>query len=101
MDSLGICFGAFDLILDPNGDFIFLEVNEAGQFLWIEEICPDFLVLAAFSAFLSGTSFNDWRPNLENRLQAVKSSKEYVFLADQQKQIAAAVRDKAPFDAPV
>jgi len=36
MGKLGIVFGCFDFIVTPNDEFIFLEVNEMGQFLWIE-----------------------------------------------------------------
>jgi len=35
MDDLGIVFGCFDLVVTPNDDYIFLEVNEMGAFL-----CP-------------------------------------------------------------
>jgi hypothetical protein len=37
MERLGIVFGCFDFIVTPNGDYIFLEVNEAGQFLFLEQ----------------------------------------------------------------
>jgi hypothetical protein len=30
-------FGAFDLIEQPNGEFVFLEVNPAGNWLWLED----------------------------------------------------------------
>ena len=30
-------YGAFDFALMPNGDWIFLEVNPAGEFAWIED----------------------------------------------------------------
>ena len=33
MASLGIVFGCYDFIVDKNGNYIFLEVNEMGQFL--------------------------------------------------------------------
>jgi glutathione synthase/RimK-type ligase-like ATP-grasp enzyme len=35
--ALGLVFGACDLILRPDGEYVFLEVNEQGQFLWLEE----------------------------------------------------------------
>lgn len=38
VSALGLCFGALDLILTPDGDYVFLEVNLHGQYLWIEEI---------------------------------------------------------------
>jgi hypothetical protein len=37
MTKLGIVFGCFDFIVTPEGDYVFLEVNEAGQFLFLEE----------------------------------------------------------------
>lgn len=36
--DLGLQYGAFDLIVTPSGDYIFLEVNPSGQFLWIEDL---------------------------------------------------------------
>lgn len=38
MKSLNISFGAIDMILTPNDDFVFLEVNPSGQWGWIEAI---------------------------------------------------------------
>jgi len=35
--DFNIFYGAYDFIVDPNGDYHFLEVNPAGQWLWIEE----------------------------------------------------------------
>lgn len=36
MSHLGLVFGAIDLRLTPDGQYVFLEVNPAGQFLYIE-----------------------------------------------------------------
>jgi hypothetical protein len=52
MESLGILFGAFDFIVTPDGEHVFLEVNPAGQFLWVEEANPEVLLLAPFVDFL-------------------------------------------------
>ena len=38
MELLGISFGCFDLILTPEGEYVFLEVNPSGQWLWIERL---------------------------------------------------------------
>lgn len=35
---LGLVFGALDLVLTPEGDYVFLEVNPNGQWGWIEEL---------------------------------------------------------------
>jgi len=37
MKRLGLNYGALDFILSENGDYIFLEINCAGQYLWIEQ----------------------------------------------------------------
>lgn len=55
MRDLGIVFGCFDLIVTPAGDYVFLEVNEAGAFLWLEEQLPDLPLTDAFCEFLCGS----------------------------------------------
>jgi hypothetical protein len=35
--SLGLCFGAIDLIVTQGGDYVFLEINPGGQWAWIED----------------------------------------------------------------
>ena len=35
---LGLNFSAIDLIKKPDGEYIFLEINSNGQWLWIEDI---------------------------------------------------------------
>ncbi len=44
--------GAFDLIETALGDFVFLEVNESGQFLWLEEFEPEIKLLEKMTLFL-------------------------------------------------
>lgn len=52
MDDLGLVFGCFDLIVTPSGEYVFLEVNEMGSFLWVEEQLPELTLLDAFCEFL-------------------------------------------------
>ena len=52
MKRLNIIFGCFDFIVTPQNEYIFLEVNEMGQFLWIEEIRPEVKILDKFCEFL-------------------------------------------------
>lgn len=52
MRSFGVVFGCFDLIVTPEDEYYFLEVNEQGQFLWIEEVNPDIKMLNQFVAFI-------------------------------------------------
>jgi glutathione synthase/RimK-type ligase-like ATP-grasp enzyme len=37
LKQLGLNYGAIDLCLDDNGDYVFFEINSGGQFLWMEE----------------------------------------------------------------
>jgi len=39
--SYGLNFGAMDLIVTPVGEYVFLENNPCGQFLYIEQLVPD------------------------------------------------------------
>jgi hypothetical protein len=36
MDSFGINFASLDMIITPEGEFVFLELNPNGQWLWLE-----------------------------------------------------------------
>ena len=53
--SLGLRFGAADFIVTPQGEYVFLEVNQMGQFLWIDKLLPEAKLLAHFCAFLTCT----------------------------------------------
>ena len=35
--ELHLCYGAFDVVVTPAGEYVFLEVNPNGQWLWIED----------------------------------------------------------------
>ena len=37
MDELGLVFGCFDIVVTPSGEYVFLEVNQMGQFLFLEK----------------------------------------------------------------
>jgi glutathione synthase/RimK-type ligase-like ATP-grasp enzyme len=51
-----LLYGSIDCIVDKKGDYIFLEVNETGQFLWIEHLLPDLPLLDCFADFLINRS---------------------------------------------
>jgi hypothetical protein len=62
MKRLGIVFGCFDFIVTPEGEFVFLEVNESGQFLFVERYCG-IPILDAFANFLiQGRTDFSWNP---------------------------------------
>jgi glutathione synthase/RimK-type ligase-like ATP-grasp enzyme len=52
MKKLGVVFGCFDFIVTPENEYYFLEINEQGQFLWIEEKNPHIKMLDAFTNYL-------------------------------------------------
>ncbi|MCS5707287.1 hypothetical protein CC99x_000055 [Candidatus Berkiella cookevillensis] len=52
MQKLGIIFGCFDFIVTPKDEYVFLEVNEMGQFSWIEEMLPNVKIVDRFCDFL-------------------------------------------------
>jgi glutathione synthase/RimK-type ligase-like ATP-grasp enzyme len=39
LKRLGLVFGCVDMIVTPDGDHVFVEVNESGQFLFVERYC--------------------------------------------------------------
>ena len=52
-DRAGIVFGCFDMSVDHDNQWWFLEVNQAGQFLWIDDLCPDDGLYRPMLEFLS------------------------------------------------
>lgn len=38
MDALNLQYGAIDLVLTPDGRYVFLEVNPNGQWLWLDDM---------------------------------------------------------------
>jgi glutathione synthase/RimK-type ligase-like ATP-grasp enzyme len=38
VERFGLCYGAIDMVLTPDGRYVFLEINPNGQYLWIEEL---------------------------------------------------------------
>lgn len=51
LERLGLVFGCFDFIVTPEGSYVFLEVNEMGQFLFVEHY-TGLPLLDEFSEFL-------------------------------------------------
>lgn len=53
MRRMKLDFGCIDLIVTEQGDYFFLEVNDQGQFLWIEERNPEIRILDMFCRYLA------------------------------------------------
>ncbi len=47
MKRLNLRFGSIDLIVTPDDELVFLEINEQGQFLFLDERCPELGVMQA------------------------------------------------------
>jgi glutathione synthase/RimK-type ligase-like ATP-grasp enzyme len=61
MRQLDIVFGCFDIVVDVDDDIYFLEVNQQGQFLWIEDCLPEIKMLDKFVKFiLAKTIYFNW-----------------------------------------
>lgn len=66
MDLLGIATGSFDFAVTRQGEHVFFEVNEQGQFLWMEDRYPGLPVLQVFSEFLlSGDKHFEWKGEID------------------------------------
>lgn len=51
-DKMGMVICTFDLIVDYEGEYVFIEANQMGQFLWKEELVPDLHLLDAMCRLL-------------------------------------------------
>ena len=82
MRELGLVFGCMDFIVTPEGEYIFLEVNEQGQFLFLEQLSDELPMLDIFIQFLLHRSVNfhwikskkifnliDFQSEIQKRLQ--------------------------------
>lgn len=80
--------------MTPDDDYVFLEINEMGAFLWIEGQNPEFLLIDAFSEFLiQATPAFDWTPTANSiRLEDVEKD------ALQQMREAAQIHQAATMD---
>ena len=76
--KLNIVYGAIDIVVSREGDYVFLEINESGQFLWVEQLDPALHVLDAVCrsiAFKSVPKFQTAEPVL---LEDFMTSAAYV-----------------------
>ncbi|MBN6150786.1 hypothetical protein JR065_10570 [Xanthomonas sp. AmX2] len=60
MERLGLVSAGFDFLVGSDGEWTFLEANQAGQFLFLEDWCPELPVLDMFCEFLADPS-PQWR----------------------------------------
>jgi hypothetical protein len=53
VERLELCYGAIDMVLTPDGRYVFLEINPNGQYLWIEHM-TGMPISSAICDFLMG-----------------------------------------------
>lgn len=87
MRAMALDMGCFDFIVDRSGNCIFVEVNQQGQFLWVEDDVPSMRVLGGFCEFVIGLSSGACPPQAAGsngiELQAICASHRYAQLAAQ------------------
>jgi glutathione synthase/RimK-type ligase-like ATP-grasp enzyme len=94
--AAGVCTGSLDFAVDRNGEWWFLEINEQGQFLWLDDFCPQAQLLEKFCAFLTASQGS--RQTLEERQGLFPSIVEYQRSHQQEKALnIASVSTDAPF----
>ena len=71
----GICFGSLDFAVDANGHWWFLEVNEQGQFLWLDQFDRNIRMQEKFCAFVTAPEGST--QSLEEREGLFPSFAEY------------------------
>lgn len=76
-NKLNLSFGAIDMIVTKSGEHVFLEVNESGQFLWIEKSNANLLMLDAFCKALATASGESYSIEKELALKDWYESASY------------------------
>jgi len=70
MDALVLNYGAIDIVVTPEGRHVFLEVNPAGEFFWLELDTPRFPISAAIADVMLGLAFRREAPLIDVEFEA-------------------------------
>lgn len=63
MTALDLRFGSFDFVVTPQDEWVFMEVNQAGQFAWQERHDPKSCLVEPFARYLMAASDDfSWDP---------------------------------------
>ena len=57
MENLNLIYGAIDFIVRPDGEWVFLEINPMGQFMWMEEDLNLPMSTAMANLLVGGTEY--------------------------------------------
>jgi len=88
MEKLGIVHGSFDFAVDDENRWVFFEVNEAGQFLWLETYAPSLPILEFATQFLERPSkdFRADRLAVPIKVAEICRTREYCELLELDKE---------------
>ena len=81
--QFGICFGSLDFGVDAHGQWWFLEINEEGQFLWLDQFNREARLMEKFCAFITAPQGST--VPLEDREHLFPSLHEYEDMPTEQK----------------
>ena len=76
-EKSGISFGSFDFAVDSEGRWWFLEINEGGQFLWLDAFNNNLHIQEKFLAFLTSPNGAS-RQTIEEKQSLFPSWKDYL-----------------------
>lgn len=73
MDIYGVNYGAIDIIVTPDGDYYFLEINSAGEYFWLDRLV-EHKISEQIANVLLGNAFRRYKPlQLDSNMQAVEN----------------------------
>jgi hypothetical protein len=78
LGRLNLVMGCFDFAIDQHGKYYFLEVNPQGQFIWMDQVCPELNHLEAMCDFLVSKDRN-FSYNQTNRIRLAEFSDRQIF----------------------
>lgn len=89
MLKTGLVFACFNFLVSTDDRYIFLDVDEQGQFLWIEESNPGFKMLDIFTHFLINRTKNfRWDPqNYRHGLFDYLGEMDDIFLRNMRRHV--------------
>ena len=85
LSGLGLVTGSLDFIVTPSGEYYFLEINQAGQFLFMELHVPELPILGTFADFLisRNESYEGTSPCKSTSLRKFFETPEYATFYNQ------------------
>lgn len=68
MDMYDVNYGAIDIIVTPDDEYYFLEINSAGEFFWLDRLLPDNQISDQIAKVLLGKAKRRYTPVFEESL---------------------------------